>query len=348
MNERASELGSVWNLIADTSFGARAPMYDRIARAVADDEDVLSLVLEAPPEAHFPLLLFAAVHYLVLSGIDHPLAAVYAGQSDADPVPLFHDLCLNHRTEITELLVSRRVQTNEVGRSAFIGPALAVAADRIGAPLAFVDVGASAGLNLRCDRYLLDYGAAGTTGPADAAVRIECSVVGPGMPPIRPALPPLAAAIGVDRSPVDVSEPDDARWLLACVWPETGRLPRTELAIKEAAADPPAVSRGDVFDALPDAVRGLPGDTAVCVSTFWSFSYFPPHLRPAFTEMLAGLAAERPLVWLYGDGPGAGPDFGEPPDECVLGLVFFDGREPEPSFLAQVQPHGDWIKWVAP
>jgi hypothetical protein len=31
----------------------------------------------------------------------------------------------------------------------------------------------------------------------------------------------------------------------------------------------------------------------------------------------------------------------------VLGLVFFDRGEPEPVFLAQVQPHGDWLRWVA-
>ena len=43
--------------------------------------------------------------------------------------------------------------------------------------------GASAGLNLFCDRYRLDYGTAGATGPADAPVRIECAVLG-GAPPI--------------------------------------------------------------------------------------------------------------------------------------------------------------------
>jgi hypothetical protein len=346
MDERARELGAIWNIIADTSFGS-APLYDRIARGMADDQDVLSLVLEAPPEGHFPLLLLAAVHDLILAGLDHPLAAVYSGRSDADPVPLFRDLCLSHRAEIVGLLGRRSVQTNEVGRSAYIAPALAVAADRLGAPLALVDVGASAGLNLRCDRYLLDFGAAGSTGPEDAAVRIECKVVGPGRPPIRPELPPLAATIGVDRSPVDITNPEDARWLMACVWPETGRLPRTELAIKEAAADPPLVLQGDAFDVLPGAVRGLPSDTVVCVSTFWAFAYFPVDVRPRFADLLADLARERPLVWVYGEGPGVGPAFGEPPDECVLGLVFFDRGEPEPVLLAQVQPHGDWIRWVA-
>jgi len=313
---------------------------------VAQDDDILTLVLDAPPHAHFPLLLLAAVHYLVLGGLDHPLSAVYAGRSDADPVPLFRDVCLSHREELAAVLARRHVQTNEVGRSALIGPALAVAADRLAAPLALVDVGASAGLNLRCDRYLLDYGERGRTGPADATVRIACEVVG-GEPPIRPSLPPLVSAVGVDRRPVDVTDPDDARWLLACVWPETGRLPRTELAIAEAAVDPPVVLRSDAFDALPAVVRGLPAGAAACVLTFWTFAYFPVEQRPAFTELLAELARDRPLVWLYGEGPGAGPAFGEPPDECVLGVVFFDAGTPEPVFLAQVQPHGDWIRWTA-
>ena len=31
---------------------------------------------------------------------------------------------------------------------------------------------------------------------------------------------------------------------------------------------------------------------------------------------------------------------------CVLGLVFFDRGDPEPVFLAQVQPHGEWLRWL--
>ncbi|MBV9411291.1 MAG: DUF2332 domain-containing protein [Acidimicrobiia bacterium] len=345
MTEQTRELGGVWHLVADSSFRT-SPLYDRIARGVADDEDVLALVLEAPPSGHFPLLLLAAVHYLVLGGLDHPLADVYDGRSGADPVPLFRDLCLSHREEIIDLLSRRHVQTNEVGRSAYFGLALAAAADRLGEPLALIDVGASAGLNLRCDRYLLDYGDRGTTGPRDAAVRIGCEIRA-GHPPIRPSLPMLAAAVGIDRAPADVTDPDDARWLVACVWPQSDRLARARMAIEDAAADPPQVLEGDAFDALPAAVRGVPSEAVACVSTFWSFAYFPPDRRPEFTALLTDLASERPLVWLYGDGPGAGPDFGESQDECVLGLVYFESGAPKPVLLAQVHPHGDWLNWVA-
>ena len=163
-----NDLGRIWEWFADTSCKGYSPIYDRICRFVANDDDVLALAHEAPPAAHQPNVLLGVVHYLLLGGLDHPLAAVYAGESDADPGPLFRDLCLTHRTEVLELMETRRTQTNECGRSAVIGPALTWVAQQFGAPIALLDVGASAGLNLGCDRYLLDYGSAGTTGPADA------------------------------------------------------------------------------------------------------------------------------------------------------------------------------------
>ena len=64
----------------------------------------------------------------------------------------------DHRAEVLELMETRRTQTNECGRCALIGPALTWAAQQFGGPLALLDVGASAGLNLGCDRYFLDYG----------------------------------------------------------------------------------------------------------------------------------------------------------------------------------------------
>jgi hypothetical protein len=321
-----------------------APVYAAICRGVAEDTEVLAIVEAAPPAAHFPLVLLAAVHYLLLDGLEHPLADVYAGRSNADAALLFRDLCLGHRDELGALMAYRHIQTNEVGRSALFGPALAVIADRIGAPLALVDVGASAGLNLRLDRYLLDYGTLGTTGPADATVRVPCRVVG-GNPPIRTELPPLTATVGIDREPVDISDAEDARWLVACVWPETDRVPRMQLAIEEGRKDPREVIAGDALEVLPGVVDDLPDGTAACVLTSWSFAYFPVEAREAFAQLLVHLSRQRPIAWLYGEQPGVGPAFGEPPDECVLGVVHYDDGVPDPVLLASVQPHGEWLDW---
>jgi hypothetical protein len=70
---------------ADSSCRGYSPLYDHICRTVAESDAVLDLVTEAPPEGHNPVLLLAAVHHLLLGGLEHPLAAVYAGESDADP-----------------------------------------------------------------------------------------------------------------------------------------------------------------------------------------------------------------------------------------------------------------------
>ena len=161
-----SALGRIWEWFADTSCRGYSPIYDRICRSVAGDDELLALIQESPPPAHQPNVILGVVHYLLLGGLDHPLADVYAGRSDADPAPLFRDVCLTHRNEVLALMETRRTQTNEVGRSAVIGPALTWVAHEVGAPLALLDVGTSAGLNLGCDRYLLDYGARRYHGPA--------------------------------------------------------------------------------------------------------------------------------------------------------------------------------------
>jgi hypothetical protein len=258
------DLAALWIRFADTSCAGYSPLYDRICRAVAGDAALLELIDEAPTRGHQPNVLLGAVHHLLLGGLDHPLAAVYAGTSPADPGPLFVDLCLAHRGQVLSLLATRHTNTNEVGRSAVIGPALTAVAGRLGAPLGLVDVGCSAGLNLRCDHYRLDYGSAGVTGPPDATVRIECAVTG-GEPPIAPRLPPIGARVGIDRQPVDLTDDDAYRWLLACVWPDTGRLPRTRRALDALRNSPPHVVAGDAVDTVSDVVLGLEGDVVPVV-----------------------------------------------------------------------------------
>jgi len=354
---RNRELADLWRWFAQNQFRGYSPIYQRIAEAVADDDELLDLVRAAPPAAHLPLVLLAAAHFLLLQGYQHPLAEVYAGRYHADPAPLFLDLCQRRRDDMAALLATRHTQTNECGRSAVLGPALTWLASSFDRPLALVDAGASAGLNLVCDRYHLDYGERGATGPAQSTVKIDCRVVG-GDPPIAAMLPPLVARMGVDRSPVDLTNPDDARWLLACVWPDTGRLGRTEAAIRLAQQDLPVVVAGDVNEALPAVLRALPAGAVAVVVTTWAFAYLSIEQRGGFLRLLEAESHHRTVAWLSAEGIGTVSPLADAvartvvpqhdhTDANVLGAVIFEGGEYRPHLLGFVHQHGSWIDWRA-
>ncbi len=339
------ELASLWRWYGD-QFRRDSPIYGRIAEAVADDREFLDMLREAPPAAHLPPAPLAAAHYLILDGLDHPLAEVYAGRSDADAGPLFIDLCRSERDRLLALLETRRVQTNDCGRSAIIGPALTWAAARVGGPYCLIDVGASAGINLHGHRFFMDYGRHGTTGPIDSTVRITCEVTD-GDPPIADRLPAFDHRVGIDLSPVDLTDPADATWLLACVWPDTGRSERVAASIRLAQQDPPMMVAGRANDVLPQVMSNLPTETTSVVMTTWAFAYFSIEERTQFVNLLRDESTRRPVVWIFADTREAFDQIVacEPGRAELLGAVVFDGATETTHLLGHVHPHGNWLEW---
>src|SRR5262249_60879091 len=75
------------------------------------------------------------------------------------------ELASQSRAELTQLILTRRPQTNEPARCAVLLPALA----QLPQPLALIEAGASAGLNLLFDRYSYDYAGHRLAAPHPAA-----------------------------------------------------------------------------------------------------------------------------------------------------------------------------------
>ncbi len=343
-------LAELWRWFADGIMTGYCPLYDEIARSVATDRELLALQYSARPHAHLPTMLLASAHYLMLDGVDHPLAEVYAGRSSEPAAPLFRDLCLGNSTALLDVLNARTVQTNEVGRSALLGPGLTWAA--AGQPVQLVDVGCSAGLNMLCDRYRLDYGDHGVSGPDDSPVRIDCRVVD-GSPPVAPRLPVIVGRVGIDLDPPDLRDPDDTRWLLACVWPGTGRFQRAAQAIALGRADRPRVVQGDAVETLPDVLAGL-GPGRIVVLNSWSFAYFSVEQRQAYVDVLAAVGRTRPVVWLTMDAPGVvellaedAPPTGSMESDLFSSVTFDGAAPPRAEVLAFVQSHGMSMAWQA-
>jgi hypothetical protein len=375
-----------------------SPLYERLARGVADDPELLDLAGETPGDRTPANLLFASVQFLLLSGREHPLADYYpsvAGESpvtassdsaasasassdldlssaldpaESDPLPAFRNFCLSHTDEIRDLLRHRRTQTNSVRRCAALLPAFEEVSRRASGtsrrasagstpdsrasrrnsgdsrePLALVEVGPSAGLNLLWDRYEYDYGEAGRYGDSDSPVRIE-SAVREGSPPLPQQLPPVASRVGVDLDPLDVTDEADARWLRSLVWPEHEERHRLlESALEVARENPPDLREGDALELLPAVVTEIPDDRPVCVFDTQVRYQFDDETRQRFDALLAELGADRDLSVLSGDRES------EAYEQAIdLTLTTDDGdwTDPRTECLASYQAHGEWVAWT--
>jgi len=102
-------------------------LYENLSKEIAKDPTILELCLEVNTDQPMPNLLFGAIHYLLLLGIDHPLKGFYPSLVDNPKpfhksFPFFKDFCLTYRNEIKEILKKRIVQTNEVRRYTYLYP----------------------------------------------------------------------------------------------------------------------------------------------------------------------------------------------------------------------------------
>lgn len=351
----SDQLARLWNGYARTVYGSYSALNAALAKAVSESELLLDFVRRQPRHAHDPNMLLAAIQFLVLGGVDHPVALLYEGDVDpgttTDLGVQLESFCARFDADLSRILAARRIQTNEVGRSSGLALGLACAARVLGEPLALLDVGASAGLNLLLDQYRLRFSTGQEVGPSSSPVQIECRVE-PAGTPLPQRLPAIDRRMGLDRDPVDLADPDNVRWLLACIWPGTGRHDRAAAAMKLAGRTPPHVARGDMVADLRPMIRRLrPG--AVVVVNSWSFSYLDADKRLAYEGALRDAGRDGPVAWIYCDTAEATSLFSpsEPPPDVsdipsVLGLAVFDGDDVESHCLGYMHSHGRWVKWL--
>jgi hypothetical protein len=302
-------------------FGAReaagvSPAYERLAKAVSRDDDLLGLLDGLPPDKRQPNLLFGVVRFL--------------GGPVEDPAA-FHDHVLGHWPAIEREIRVRATQTNEAGRCAVLLPALA----RLPQPLALLEVGASAGLCLYPDRYAYRYGEheVGAGPPV-----LECAATGVAPPD---GLPQVVWRAGLDLNPLDVTDPSDVAWLDALIWPEHAhRRARLRAAMAVAAADPPLLVRGDLVDDLTALAEQAPaGATLVVFHT--SVMYQVPAPRRA---RFAALVRSLPGHWIANEAPGVLPyeALPDPPGGAMHNVLALDGTP-----LAWTRAHGQALSWFA-
>ena len=326
-----------------------AGLYEALSPAVAEDPDLLAIAGAAPPTQPPPNLLFGAVRYLLLDGRDEPLRAFHRDLARGKPAnpaqafPRFRDFVLRHRPAIEALIAGRRVQTNVIQCCTCLLPAFAwLATAAPNRPLALIEIGPSAGLNLLWDRYGYHYHGARDArwGDPDAGVQIDAEIrPAADLPPLPPTLP-VAWRAGLELHPIDVSDADQVRWLRALIWPEhVERHERLAAAIALARADPPRIVAGDATTDLAPLLTAAPPDATLCVFVTHALYQIPSEGRRRIYAALAAAATRRP-IWLL-SMEGTGPDYSE------LYLHRYQSGDRTRIHLADCNAHGRWIAWRA-
>lgn len=304
-------------------FGVRqargeSPTYERLSYAVAADPTVLDLLTSLPEPKRQPNLLYGVVRLL---------------GGPVDEVAEFRDFVVTHWDKIAAEMRTRATQTNEAGRTALLLPLLAA----LPQPIALIEVGASAGLNLYPDRYAYQYNDEPVIGAG--APLLTCAATGLTPPTTRPD---VVWRAGLDLNPLDVTDPADVAWLDALIWPEhADRRARLHAAVEVARADPPHLTRGDLLTDLPALVSQAPAGATVVVLHSAVLYQVPQPARDRFLALVRSL----PVRWISIESTGTLPfdDLPAGPDNLAYNVLALDGHA-----VAWTHGHGRALTWFGP
>jgi hypothetical protein len=312
-----------------------AGLLERVAADLEDEGaawEVLSGFENETEWSALALRLMGAVHRLVLQDRLPALAVHYpsvGGDGDSSAAwPLFRDALREHRSEIRRLLV-HPCQTNEVGRSAALLGGFLEVAQRTGLPLRILEIGASAGLNLRWDAYRYE-SEAGGWGDAASPLRFD------GVFEVAPPLDRDAEVVvrkGCDLEPIDPTSSDGSLTLRSFIWADQSqRFHRLEAAIEVARQVPVEVERMDAGEFLERELSAPVDGVATVV------------FHSVFMQYVTDEGRRRILAAIDGAKRVAGPDapiyyLRMEPDEWKFEVRLDD------ELLGISGPHGTGVRW---
>jgi hypothetical protein len=301
-----------------------SPFYFDLLGCVADDLEaggacwqVLKPLADAPARSLLPLRFLGGIHRLVLSGKLPELARHFPGDSQAAWVELIR--ALHQQGDRIRESIPDRVQTNEVGRCAALLPGFQEILRRTGLPLRLLEVGCSAGLNLRFDQYEL------TEGPIEVVERKGC-----------------------DLHPIELD--DDGRLtLLSFVWPDQKeRFAQLSRAIEISRCVPAVIEQADAIEWLSRELKSpVPGAATVVFHSIVTM-YFSNADRARLPDLLAEAGSrasdDAPLAWLSMEQSG-NPTQEREGRETDIDLTIWPGGERRT--IARASFHGRNVEMLA-
>jgi hypothetical protein len=341
---RRSIIGTGMRRQARTCRTARSPFYGQLLDSVAADVERGGACWrvvrgEMPRRTALPLRFMGAVHRLVLAGEAPELARFYpstaAEPEPGDPWPAFAAVVETHE-QVLRSLVKQPNQTNEVRRSAALACGFLLVARETGLPLRLLELGASAGLNLRWDRYAYRAGAETWGDPASPVLLDD--FVGPS--PVFDVRAEVVERRGCDVIPIDATAPDAALTLRSLVWADqVDRLRLLEAALSVAADEPVELTRESASSWLHRETRFLPSGFATVVFHSYVEQFFgavaAARIRAAVASAGVRATPEAPFALIKLEPEGK---------RLVLRLRLWPGGAER--LVASCTHHGADVRWL--
>ena len=319
-----------------------ADLLDRLTAQARVDGPVVALFEHMPKRlgAAPALRLLGAIHREVLAGRAPALAAHWPGDPDAAFEALQPLLATPPETLLDAL--TRDPQTNEVGRAPALAAGLAEAARRTGGmPIRIFEIGSSAGLNLRLDRFWYDAGGGHTWGDPASPLRFTGDAFS-GAVPFGTAPTTIIERRGCDLHPIDATTPEGSIRLRSYVWPDNPeRMERVEAALAVATTMPVEIDAASADTWVDERLHTQAGTLTVLVhSIMWQ--YLPPtaqaHIRAVLDTRGRATTAAAPLAWVRLE---PAPEFAHADVRLTL---WPDGDE---HVLATSGYHAPPVHWLA-
>jgi len=281
-----------------------SPLYEHLANKIADDDEILKVAAFIPQGQPVPNLLLAGVQYFLSSSKDD-LVNFYPSLTTTpnainEVYPVFKAFVLSHSEELKILFQEKLVQTNEIRRCSYLYPMMTEIYERHQKPLALIEIGASAGLQLGMDQYNYCYNQQLHVNNCNNDFVLPSENRGEPLPASITNAPVVCKRVGIDLNPIDIHNEEELRWLQALIWPEheERRLLLNQALPILKGLDLQLV-KGDAIKLIKDISRDINQDAMLVVYHTHVANQIPMELRLKLIEQLKATSMERPLYHCY-------------------------------------------------
>jgi hypothetical protein len=334
-------LSQKFTTFAENECKGTSELYEFLALEIAKDDELLELCTNARNGQPVPNLLFGAVHYLLLKGFEHKLKEFYPSivveaRPPNNSFEYFKEFCLININEIIDLLKTKLVQTNEVRRCAYLYPVFDFIYKKSKKPLALIEIGTSAGLQLLWDKYSYSYNANEVVGNKGSRLHITSELKGDIRPFLPSTPPPVSTRVGIDINTVDLTDEDENLWLKSLIWTEHNeRLMMFERAASYITECPVQLVEGDGVTLLRGVVDRVSNDSAVCIFHTHVANQMPLETRKLLLSIVESIGKDRDVFHIYNNI-----------QDRDLHLDFYLNGVEHKQTIAETEGHGKWFKWL--